>query len=162
MTRFAAPLTAFALLAFATPGHARSRDLLGTFTFFDADGKTGHDVEIQSMYLLVPPVLPTPVPADAPPRMGRDPDEQKSITMTAVVPVPDQAMLAWLRDAEHGKRHVVLKINDGTDDVAHVSTFETTTGQLTGLTMGYSGPGGGTQTITVQVDHLTINGAAAY
>ena len=157
MKTLVAATAAFALAGIAAPVLARGRgDALGTLTFYEADGTTGHDVALTSMF------VPVPTPPGAPSPHPQDSEDQRSITVTAEVAVPDPALIAWLRDEAHAKRRVVLKINDGTDTAAHVSTFETAAGQLTGWTAGYSGGGGGTQTLVVTMEHMSINGTPVY
>ena len=80
-------------------------------------------------------------------------------TVTASVHAPDRAFVTWMMGADT-RRRVTMHVQDG--EGTDGSTYEFDNARLTGFNVGYSGGGGGTATLTIVPDHLSINSFALF
>ena len=152
------------LFAGGAPAYADD-DTAGVLSVTTANEATAHTVNINSMFFsLQSSQVTTPAGSPAPPPPSKQPGEDsaaaRTFTMTGHAQVPDPILIAWLThpDVNHT---VTLRIKDreGSKDV---SVYKLGNAHLTGLAIGYSGGGGGQQTLSIEAEHLEINGQTVY
>lgn len=151
------------LFAGGAPAYADD-DTAGVLSVTTANEAAPHTVNINSMFFsLQPPQAPTaagsPAPPPSPKQPGEDAAPAHTFTMTAHAQAPDPVLIAWLTHPEV-THAVTLRIKDreGSKDV---SVYKLGNAHLIGLALGYSG-GGGQQTLSIEAEHLEINGQAIY
>ena len=137
---------ALALLLAASP--ALAQDQLGELTLYSGEGKPVGTMNLTSMF------YPLQSP-DTPPPPTDDRTDARTVTVTAAVHAPDPAFVTWMMGADK-KRRVTLHVQDG--EGPDGSTYELQNARLTTLTFGYSGNSGGSATLTIVPDHLSVNG----
>ncbi|MGI4810212.1 MAG: hypothetical protein ACRYF2_19130 [Janthinobacterium lividum] len=152
------------LFAGGAPAYADD-DTAGFLSVTTANEMTAHTVNINSMFFsLQPPQAVTPAGSPALPpsakQSGDDAAAPHTFTMTARIQAPDPVLIAWLTHPEviHA---VTLRINDR-DSSKDVSVYKLGNAHLTGLAIGYSSGGGGQQTLSIEAEHLEINGQPVY
>lgn len=160
----ALPILSWLLFAGGAPAHADD-DTAGVLSVTTANEVVAHTVDINSMFFsLLPPQAPTaagsPAPPPSPKQPGDDVAPAHTFTITSHAQAPDPVLIAWLTHPEVSHA-VVLRIKDR-DSSKDVSVYDLGNAHLMGLALGYNNAGGGQQTLSIEAEHLEINGQKVY
>lgn len=106
-------------------------------------------LQLESLFVTFIPDQASDVPAK----------DRRDLTVTARSGRPDPALLAWATGPEY-KRRVTLELRHGENGRTR-STYELEGAQLTAMAIS-SAQGLGTQSMSIRMEHLKINGRTIY